>query len=106
MNRTADIRRDTKETQIRVRVNLDGSGQAKLASNWITGELTRRLNGQDLSIEQSPVSAETLAQLVTRISDSTISNSAARLAASAISNGAISAPHSARSDSAASTLPR
>ncbi|OYQ42167.1 Asp-tRNA(Asn)/Glu-tRNA(Gln) amidotransferase GatCAB subunit B [Rhodoferax sp. TH121] len=54
------------------------SGQAKLASNWITGELARRLNGQDLGIEQSPVSAQTLGQLVTRIADSTISNSAAK----------------------------
>jgi imidazoleglycerol-phosphate dehydratase len=32
MDRIADIRRDTKETQIRVRVNLDGTGQAKLAT--------------------------------------------------------------------------
>ncbi len=29
-NRTADIRRDTKETQIRVIIDLDGSGAAKL----------------------------------------------------------------------------
>ncbi|WP_343627378.1 imidazoleglycerol-phosphate dehydratase HisB [Roseateles sp.] len=28
--RIAEVRRDTKETQIRVRVNLDGTGQAKL----------------------------------------------------------------------------
>jgi imidazoleglycerol-phosphate dehydratase len=32
MDRTADVRRDTKETQIRVRLNLDGSGQSKLAT--------------------------------------------------------------------------
>ena len=32
MNRIADIRRDTKETQIRVRVDLDGSGAAQLAT--------------------------------------------------------------------------
>jgi imidazoleglycerol-phosphate dehydratase len=32
MERIAEVRRDTKETQIRVRVNLDGSGQAKLAT--------------------------------------------------------------------------
>ena len=31
-HRTADIRRDTKETQIRVRVDLDGSGAAQLAT--------------------------------------------------------------------------
>jgi imidazoleglycerol-phosphate dehydratase len=30
--RVAEIRRDTKETQIRVRVNLDGTGEAKLAT--------------------------------------------------------------------------
>jgi len=64
------------------------SGQAKLASNWITGELARRLNGQDVSIEQSPVSAQTLAQLVTRISDSTISNSAAKQVFDALWDGA------------------
>ena len=32
MNRTASVQRDTKETQIRVRVNLDGTGQSKLAT--------------------------------------------------------------------------
>jgi imidazoleglycerol-phosphate dehydratase len=30
--RTADVTRNTKETQIRVELNLDGSGQAKLAT--------------------------------------------------------------------------
>ena len=30
--RSADIRRDTKETQIRVRLNLDGSGEARLST--------------------------------------------------------------------------
>ena len=30
--RTADVARDTAETRIRVRLNLDGSGQAKLAT--------------------------------------------------------------------------
>ena len=32
MNRTAEVRRDTKETRIRVRLDLDGSGQAKLST--------------------------------------------------------------------------
>src|SRR6188768_1667685 len=32
MARTADVRRDTKETQIRVRIDLDGTGQARLAT--------------------------------------------------------------------------
>ena len=53
-------------------------GQAKLASNWITGELARRLNAQDLSIQQSPLSAEKLGGLILRIGDGTVSNNAAR----------------------------
>jgi aspartyl-tRNA(Asn)/glutamyl-tRNA(Gln) amidotransferase subunit B len=52
--------------------------QPKLASNWITGELARRLNAQDLSIEQSPLSPSTLAAVISRISDGTISNNAAK----------------------------
>jgi imidazoleglycerol-phosphate dehydratase len=32
MNRTADVTRNTKETQIRVQLNLDGTGEAKLAT--------------------------------------------------------------------------
>jgi aspartyl-tRNA(Asn)/glutamyl-tRNA(Gln) amidotransferase subunit B len=53
-------------------------GQPKLASNWIMGEVSRRLNTSELSIEQSPVSAAQLAALIGRISDNTISNNAAR----------------------------
>ena len=32
MSRIAEVRRDTKETQIRVRIDLDGTGEAKLAT--------------------------------------------------------------------------
>ena len=32
VNRTADVRRDTKETQIRVQLNLDGTGTAALST--------------------------------------------------------------------------
>jgi imidazoleglycerol-phosphate dehydratase len=32
LNRVADLRRDTKETKIRVALDLDGTGQAKLAT--------------------------------------------------------------------------
>ncbi|MGO4393902.1 Asp-tRNA(Asn)/Glu-tRNA(Gln) amidotransferase subunit GatB [Variovorax sp. M-6] len=51
---------------------------AKLASNWITGEIARRLNQQDIAITEAPVSAVQLARLVERIGDGTISNNAAR----------------------------
>jgi aspartyl-tRNA(Asn)/glutamyl-tRNA(Gln) amidotransferase subunit B len=53
-------------------------GQPKLASNWIMGEVSRRLNASEMAIDQSPVSAAQLAALIGRISDNTISNNAAR----------------------------
>ncbi|NKE68236.1 Asp-tRNA(Asn)/Glu-tRNA(Gln) amidotransferase subunit GatB [Ramlibacter sp. RBP-2] len=54
------------------------SGQAKLASNWIMGELSRRINAEGLAMEQVPVAASKLAALIGRIADGTISNNAAR----------------------------
>ena len=54
------------------------SGQPKLASNWIMGERSRRLNAEEIGIEAARVSAAQLAQLIARIHDGTISNAAAR----------------------------
>ncbi|MEI2813858.1 MAG: Asp-tRNA(Asn)/Glu-tRNA(Gln) amidotransferase subunit GatB [Burkholderiaceae bacterium] len=54
------------------------SGQAKLACNWVTGELARRLNTQELSITDSPVASSILGKLISRIADNTISNNAAK----------------------------
>ena len=62
-------------------------GQPKLAGNWITGELARRLNAADLSIEQAPVSAAQLGALISRIQDGTISNNAARQVFDALWSG-------------------
>jgi aspartyl-tRNA(Asn)/glutamyl-tRNA(Gln) amidotransferase subunit B len=42
------------------------------------GEVSRRLNAEDLAIEQAPVPAATLAALIRRIADGTVSNNAAR----------------------------
>ena len=52
--------------------------QPKLVSNWILGEMSRRLNSDGLSIERSPVSSGQLGQLITRIQDGTVSNNAAK----------------------------
>jgi aspartyl-tRNA(Asn)/glutamyl-tRNA(Gln) amidotransferase subunit B len=54
------------------------SGQAKMASNWIMGEVSRRLNNEEKDIAQVPVSADTLAALLKRIADGTISNNAGK----------------------------
>ena len=53
-------------------------GQAKLASNWIMGELSRRMNADDLGIEHLPVKSAQLGALIARIADDTISNNAAK----------------------------
>jgi aspartyl-tRNA(Asn)/glutamyl-tRNA(Gln) amidotransferase subunit B len=54
------------------------SKQPKLASNWIMGELSRRINAGVVGIEQAPVTAAMLSSLIGRIADGTISNNAAR----------------------------
>jgi aspartyl-tRNA(Asn)/glutamyl-tRNA(Gln) amidotransferase subunit B len=63
------------------------SGQAKLASNWIMGEVSRRLNASETDIEQSAVTSFQLAGLIARIADGTISNSAGRQVFEALWNG-------------------
>jgi aspartyl-tRNA(Asn)/glutamyl-tRNA(Gln) amidotransferase subunit B len=63
------------------------SGQAKLASNWIMGEVSRRLNAQEIAIEDAPVDAVTLAKLIQRIADGTVSNNAARQVFDVLWNG-------------------
>ena len=53
-------------------------GQAKLASNWIMGEISRRLNAEEIGMDAVKVASGQLAQLIARIQDGTISNNAAR----------------------------
>ncbi len=63
------------------------SGQSKLASNWIMGEVSRRLNASEMAIEQAPVSAQALAALIGRIADGTISNNAGKQVFEALWSG-------------------
>ncbi|MBF6632318.1 MAG: Asp-tRNA(Asn)/Glu-tRNA(Gln) amidotransferase subunit GatB [Comamonas sp.] len=53
-------------------------GQAKLASNWVMGEISRRLNTEEIGMDAVKVTSEQLAALIGRISDGTISNNAAK----------------------------
>ncbi|MBC7599728.1 MAG: Asp-tRNA(Asn)/Glu-tRNA(Gln) amidotransferase subunit GatB [Polaromonas sp.] len=57
---------------------VGGSGQPKLISNWMMGELSRRLNAEDIGFAYSHVGPVPLAKLVNRIADGTISNNAAK----------------------------
>jgi aspartyl-tRNA(Asn)/glutamyl-tRNA(Gln) amidotransferase subunit B len=54
------------------------SGQAKLASNWVMGEVSRRVNTLELGFEVAVVTPEQLSLLIGRIHDGTISHNAAR----------------------------
>ncbi|HOM12467.1 MAG TPA: Asp-tRNA(Asn)/Glu-tRNA(Gln) amidotransferase subunit GatB [Rubrivivax sp.] len=56
----------------------DACGSAKLAANWLMGEVSRRLNAEARGIERSPVDAATLAALIRRVADGTVSNNGAR----------------------------
>jgi len=51
---------------------------AKLASNWVTGDLFGALNKRGLAITDSPVKAESLGELIALISDNTISGRIAK----------------------------
>jgi len=53
-------------------------GQPKLASNWIMGEVSRRLNTEDRGIDAAPVRPAQLGAVIARVADGTISNNAAK----------------------------
>jgi aspartyl-tRNA(Asn)/glutamyl-tRNA(Gln) amidotransferase subunit B len=54
------------------------SCQPKLASNWIMGEFSRRVNAGEGTFEQPRVSAALLAALIMRIAEGKISNNAGK----------------------------
>lgn len=60
---------------------------AKLAANWIMGDLSALLNKTEIAINESPISAAQLGQLIQRIKDGTISGKIAKQVFEAICNG-------------------
>lgn len=59
----------------------------KLAANWVMGDLNARLNGENLDVAESPVSAALLAGMLVRILDNTISGKLAKDVFEAMWNG-------------------
>ena len=53
-------------------------GDAKLAANWVMGELAAKLNAEERNIGDAPVTPKQLAALIERVRDNTISNKMAR----------------------------
>ena len=63
------------------------TGDAKLSANWITGELSARLNREEVEIGETTVDAEAFALLLSRIKDNTISGKIAKDVLDAMWNG-------------------
>ena len=63
------------------------TGDAKLSANWITGELSARLNREEIQIENANVDAEAFVLLLERIKDNTISGKIAKDVLDAMWNG-------------------
>jgi len=57
---------------------IAGMADAKSCANWVMGDLTARLNKEDLEITQSPVAAAQLGGLIARIADGTLSTNMAK----------------------------
>ena len=55
-----------------------GTANAKVAANWVMGEVSSQLNREGLDIAACPVSAAQLALVLQRIADGTISNKIAK----------------------------
>jgi aspartyl-tRNA(Asn)/glutamyl-tRNA(Gln) amidotransferase subunit B len=63
------------------------AGDAKLAANWIMGELMGSLNKEGLAFAQTPVNAAQLGGLIQRIRDNSISGKIAKQVFEALWNG-------------------
>ncbi|OOR91910.1 aspartyl/glutamyl-tRNA amidotransferase subunit B [Moraxella caviae] len=59
-------------------VEIVGKPNAKIAANWVMGELSGALNKNELVITQSPITAELLGGMILRITDNTISGKIAK----------------------------
>ncbi len=66
-------------------------GQGKLVANWVNGEVAARLNREEKSIADCPLSAERLAGLVARVADNTLSNKLAKQVFEALWDSELSA---------------
>lgn len=59
-------------------IAIIGQDNAKIGANWVMGKLSGALNKNELTIDNSPISAKRLAELIVRILDNTISGKIAK----------------------------
>ncbi|WP_047391303.1 Asp-tRNA(Asn)/Glu-tRNA(Gln) amidotransferase subunit GatB [Chitinibacter sp. ZOR0017] len=68
----------SKELAAFFEATVAAGADAKLAANWIMGDISATLNREEKLIGDCPVNAEALAGLIKRISDNTINNKTAK----------------------------
>jgi len=78
-NYDADVLTATRELAEYFEKVAKGCSDAKLASNWVTGDLLALLNKEDIEITKSPIEAERLSSLISLIKDNTISGKIAKI---------------------------
>lgn len=66
---------------------VSSGGEAKMAANWVTVELTGALNKAGIALSQSPVTPEQVGGLLERIADNTLSGKLAKQVFEAMWNG-------------------
>lgn len=68
----------SKELAAFFEATVTAGADAKLAANWIMGDISATLNREEKTIADCPVSSDALAGLIKRISDNTINNKTAK----------------------------
>ncbi len=66
---------------------LTAAGDAKVAANWLNGEVFAALNRSNCGIENCPVAPDALGMLIQRVRDATLSGSMAKQVFDAMWNG-------------------
>lgn len=83
----AAVLTSSRELAAYFEVVAEKTGDAKLSANWISGEMSARLNRDEIAITESKVDAEAFAGLLLRLKDNTISGKIAKEVFDAMWNG-------------------
>ena len=86
-NYDAAILTSDKDLAVYFEEAADKSGQPKLAANWVIGDLSGRLNKENKTITESPISAVMLAGMIKRLAENAITSKMAKEVFEAMWNG-------------------
>lgn len=70
----AEILTSKKELSLFFEETVKHNNDINLVSNWITGDVLRRLNEDEMGIEETKINAKSLADLITMVKDKKINN--------------------------------